>query len=276
MKTSVRYLTVVCGILMTVQCRSFAEGRFQRDVRLMPTSVGVKIMCRATNAAEEPVIVYRLYVGANVFRFIDLKDIERQECWLREPDGELPETVIAPGGSMIWTMELGEVFDIYEERGFYALLSWNFQHVTSQYVCVGLVDETGGIEPPKLKAGSSAVETRVGFVHHPDSAPDICFLLLNGTNTTVTTTEPLVNDSRLVFTAPSINYSNELYVADVSATNVLIEAGNVAEWRMPWTNVYQRISSSDRALLKVAVDVDLVWKCGTYVSGPLPVNLGIE
>ena len=102
---------------------------------------------------------------------------------------------------------------------------------------------------------------------------DVGFLVLNGSNTAVTVGQPLFNDSRLIVHAPKIGYSNEVFAVDAAATNATVAARGTAEWRVPWTNLWNRLPAADRARLTEAHEVDLYWKTPAITSDALPLWL---
>ena len=102
---------------------------------------------------------------------------------------------------------------------------------------------------------------------------DVGFLVMNGSNTAVTVGQPLFNDSRLVVHSPKIGYSNEVFAVDSSATNATVAARGTTEWRVPWTNLWNRLPAADRARLTEAHEVDLFWKTPAFTSDALPLWL---
>ncbi len=159
--------------------------------------------------------------------------------------------------------------------GEYSLFSWQVKNCTSQPLTVGLLSNDTPLRPLVVAEESAGVETFLAYVYNKDApaAPELGFLFLNGTNVPVTVTQPLFNDSRLIITAPSVNYSNELFTVDNTATNAVVEPRAVAEWRVPWHSAYARLPAADRARLEAAGNVDLYWQCGEYLSPVLPVFL---
>jgi hypothetical protein len=114
----------------------------------------------------------------------------------------------------------------------------------------------------------------LAFVFNHNNTNEIGFLFLNGSKETVTVEKPLTQASRIIASAPAIEYKRELFVAGQPSENIEIEAGKVGEWRIPWQKVYDLISESDLAKIIVAGgNLDLVWKFGEYESTPLPITL---
>ena len=101
--------------------------------------------------------------------------------------------------------------------------------------------------------------------------PHIGFFVMNGSNTAVTVTQPLFNDSRLIVHAPKIGYSNEVFAVDAAATNATVAARGTTEWRVPWTNLWNRLPAADRTSLTNAHEVDLYWRTGDFTSEALPL-----
>ena len=108
------------------------------------------------------------------------------------------------------------------------------------------------------------------FSQQPDNT-DVGFLVLNGSNAAVTVAQPLFNDSRLIVHAPKIGYSNEVFSVDAAATNATVAARGTTEWRVPWTNLWNRLPAADRTSLTTAHEVDLYWRSGDFTSEALPL-----
>ena len=101
--------------------------------------------------------------------------------------------------------------------------------------------------------------------------PHIGFFVMNGSDAAVTVAQPLFNDSRLIVHAPKIGYSNEVFAVDTTATNATVAARGTTEWRVPWTNLWNRIPAADRTSLSNAHEVDLYWRTGGFTSEALPL-----
>ena len=139
---------------------------------------------------------------------------------------------------------------------------------------LGFPSEQGQIRPPVVNPVKKDPETILAFIYdHTNNNLELGFLLFNGSTNNVALNAPLINDNRLIVTVPSIAYSNEIFTASTTATNLVVEAGKVGEWRLPWPSVFEQLPLADQALLREAGDVDLVWKAGSFISPVLPLNL---
>ena len=162
----------------------------------------------------------------------------------------------------------------------YAQLECRVLHPVADHVVhstpfyLGFPDEQGNIKPPVVNSQKKEIETILAFIYdHTNNNLGLGFLLFNGGTNNIAINATLINDNRLIVTSPSIAYSNEIFTASATATNLVIEAGKVGEWRLPWSSVFTQLPPTDQALLREAGDVDLVWKAGNFTSPVLPLNL---
>ena len=134
-------------------------------------------------------------------------------------------------------------------------------------------DATSVIPPTCTFTNQCMLATGALFDLSQGGEPHIGFFVMNGSNTAVTVGQPLFNDSRLVVHSPKIGYSNEVFAVDSSATNATVAARGTTEWRVPWTNLWNRLPAADRALLTEAHEVDLYWRTPAFTSDALPLWL---
>ena len=134
-------------------------------------------------------------------------------------------------------------------------------------------DSTPVIPPACTFTNQCMLATGALFDLSQGGEPHIGFFVMNGSNTAVTVGQPLFNDSRLVVHSPKIGYSNEVFAVDSSATNATVAARGTTEWRVPWTNLWNRLPAADRARLTEAHEVDLFWKTPAFTSDALPLWL---
>jgi hypothetical protein len=122
--------------------------------------------------------------------------------------------------------------------------------------------------------GKSHGQVVLAFVFNHNNTNELGFLFLNGSNETVNVEKPLTQASRIIATAPAIEYTKELFIAGQPSQNIAIEAGKVGEWRIPWKTIRDLIPEADLNAIKAAGgDLNLVWKVGNFQSDPLPISL---
>lgn len=187
-----------------------------------------------------------------------------------------PPMTLAPGHSERASVSRAAVFGsqgTHPDIGCYLAVRWEVERWASPTIHVAVEDALGVVRPAVVDPEDTSVVPILACVFRRNAPQDIAFLLLNGTNADVPLPPPLVNESRLVVTASSINYSNEVFSVESAPELVQVEPGKTHVWRIPWTTVFARLPEADRAQLHAAKDIDLIWKAGAFVSDPLPLTL---
>jgi hypothetical protein len=243
---------------------------------------GSYFLCRAVNHSQKT-IKFRdadiLFHNGNGFEYHQLSRAERFSSFLgalTESPDEPPSLVIAPG--KMYRREVGREDEGAWKREFpgqYVALNWYMDSLRSPTIYVGFTDEAGKIALPVVEDKDASVRAILAFVYQDKKAPELSFLILNGTKTSVVMTEPLVQKSTIRASAPAIQYTRELVLPKAEAKMTKVEPGKVAEWRLPWQTVLDLIPKEDLAKIEAAGgDLDLVWKVGEFESPILPLSLG--
>jgi hypothetical protein len=254
------------------------EDSLALDFRLAPALNDFKIVCRLKNESTESVNTRAIMYGANLLFRIQADDSERLELPIfRHSTRSYQDLVIPAGGSCTWRLAISDINHIVflgRERGRYTLLRWQAEQHSTKPICVGFARPGGFMDPPVVDPTDSTAKPILAVIFDAKQTRDLGFLFLNGSNETVTVEKPLTQASRIVVTAPAIEYTKELFVAGQTAEYIEIEGGNVGEWRIPWQKVYELIPESDLVkIIDAGGNVDLVWKFGQYESAPLPITL---
>jgi len=166
-------------------------------------------------------------------------------------------------------------------KGNYSLWQWQIipwqskiRGNVSNFVCVGLPNFNNIITLKAIDPTGFAVKLTLAFIFHENQPHEIGFLLLNGSDKTITIEKPLTQASCIVATAPAIDYTKELHIAGQALERIAIQPGKVGEWRIPWPTIHDLIPVNDLAAIKAAGgDLDLAWRVGAYQSDPLPLSL---
>ncbi len=157
-----------------------------------------------------------------------------------------------------------------ERTGLYLVMSWH-----GIEICFGLPDVNGHIPSPVINPANPDVEMYLGFIfHHPIREPDVVFLFLNGTDGAIDVENPLTQAGRITIHAPEIDYTDELHLRGDAPETVMVDAGVVREWTLPWTDILALIPEKDLARINAAGGrFDLVWQAAGRQSLKLPVVL---
>lgn len=287
MKNILWYLLL--PVLMMPSHGICAESNLKIGLRVRPLGMRFTLICRATNVSAEDVAVDRFLLhGANQFEISVLHDPDRGWYGFGAPEGMPPDVEIIPP-SRIRQWELGdlgfkdlEYRSTYDESlcgpgiGRYQRIRWFINGMRSlQEVLIGIAGEDGTIRMPVARSGRKSPEVFVGVVYDRTQQLKVGFLFVNGEgNKTIEMEGPLTHKSKVVVTSPAISYTRELFIPAAVAERVVVEAGKVGEWRLPWKTVLDLIPKEDLERIRASGgDLDLVWKVGEYSSDPLPLNL---
>ncbi len=248
------------------------------DLRLAPALNDFKIVCRLKNESTESVNTRAILYGANLLFRIQADDPERLELPIfRHSTRSYDNLVIPAGGSYTWRLVISDINHILflgRLRGRYTLLRWQPEQVSTKYICLGFAKPGGIMDSPVVDPTDSMAKSILAFIFDENETRHLGFLFLNGSNETVTVEKPLTQASRIVATAPAIEYTKELFIAGQPSENIAIESGKVGEWRIPWQTIHDLIPAADLTAIKAAGgDLDLVWKVGDFQSDPLPISL---
>lgn len=128
--------------------------------------------------------------------------------------------------------------------------------------------------PKESKIVLPLVAPILAFAYTGDTTPELAFVLWNRTDAAINAANPLTPKSRIVASAPAINYTRELAMPGVDAKEMAIAPNTHSDWRLLWKTVLGLIPSDDLARIQAAGgDLDLTWKVGDWESPPLPVRL---
>jgi len=274
MNTNAFHLLGLVLLLTAFGKETSAEDGMKRDFKIMPSVDDLTLVCLAQNMSHAKITIRDIMLGGNGFRFVKLNDPSRRKVWLSKPTGRRdPVHVIQPNQSHKWHLSMREVF-LYDIRGEYYLITWHPKGHPAQYVCLGYADADGNIAPPVVDPRDPTAKPILAFIFHEKQPHELGFLFLNGAGEDVAIGKPLTANSRIIASAPTIDYNRELVIPDATVEEAVVEPGKVGEWRLPWQTVYELIPPEDLEKIKVAGgDLDLVWKVGDYESDPLPISL---
>jgi len=277
MKVRVQFVILMLALGTTQKIQAM---EVKLNCRVRPSNQGLTLVYRVENKSNATIEFRDLDHAFYYFDRIKLHESSRKKARLGKPSSfSDPMIRISPGNSSHW---LGKAYNIplYEfNTGAYVLLAWYISAYpvgvrAAQYICLGLPDENGNMRSPVVNPSNANIEIYLGFIDIVGRLPDVSFLFLNGSNETVNVDKPLTQASRIVATAPTIGYTNELFIAGQPSESIAIEAGKVGEWRIPWQTIHDLIPAADLAAIKAAGgDLDLVWKVGDFESEPLPISL---
>jgi hypothetical protein len=264
------------------------------DLRILVDNQNSIYLCSVENRTQQEVAIVDSFFSGQFNAFsifpMDMPNGNNQRWILlagRRRIGEqtLPRTVmIQPSGIAQWSIDRERVADHRHKSymfGRYNLWGWevipwqnNIKGSGSQLVCIGMSDPEGNIAPPVVDPRDPTAKPILAFVFNENQTNGVGFLFLNGSNETVNVEKPLTQASRIIATAPAIEYTKELYIAGQPSESIAIEAGKVGEWRIPWKTIRDLIPEADLNAIKAAGgDLDLVWKVGNFQSDPLPISL---
>lgn len=134
-----------------------------------------------------------------------------------------------------------------------------------------LLNAAGPLFPIIAHADPAKPRFMLAFVLRDEAAPELGFLVANGTQKAV----PLSSNSVIVASAPAIKYTRKLALPKTPIEATAVASGKVAEWRLPWQTVLDLMPKEDLAKIEAAGgDLDLVWKVGEFESLILPLSLG--
>jgi hypothetical protein len=254
----------------------------QLNMRVAASRSSYYFICTARNDSTESVRVDDIGIGGNGFFYIYYDDATRSKVLsptvsavtigLSDPRN----VVISAKSSRSWTVGNNERRNIWYqgETGRYISLIWLLEGNLSPSLPICFLDVENNITPPVVDPSDPTAKPILAFVFNENQTNELGFVFLNGSNETVTVEKPLTQASRIVATAPAIEYTKELFIAGQPSENIAIEAGNVGEWRIPWQTIYDLIPAADLTAIKAAGgDLDLVWKAGEFQSDPLPISL---
>jgi len=201
--------------------------------------------------------------------------------------GDFKPTVIevAPGATHTTVIDLRQFFldPVFRDvlRGKYNFWRWRVipwkSKVTaneSNGICLAFPDAAGNIASPVVDPRSRVADAILAFIFHENRPHELGFLFLNASRQDIGVEKPLAKESKIIATSPAIGYTRELFIPAVAPERVVVKAGEVGEWRIPWPKVLELIPKEDLERIKKAGgDLDLVWKVGEYESQPLPLSL---
>lgn len=250
-------------------------------LRVWPIENGV-FLCRAKNISEHPVALEdanRLFINRNSFSFHRLDDSYRVDSIigslrsLREYPP--PSLIIEPKQSFVRQIKKDD--SIWWETaltGCYSALYWYMDKFKSATIYVAFSNSDGIIASPVVDPRNPDAKPILAFIFHDKRPYDLGFLFLNGSRQDIGVEKPLTKESRIIASSPAIGYTRELFIATTASERIVVEAGKVGEWRLPWQTVRDLIPKDDLERIKAAGgDLDLVWKVGEYQSDPLPLSL---
>jgi hypothetical protein len=110
----------------------------------------------------------------------------------------------------------------------------------------------------------------LAYVHNPETPPALTCVLWNRTEEAIQ-----VADSRIIVSAPALDYRRELDLPGGLALPAAVAPGAHTDWRIPWNSIMDLIPPADLARITASGgELDLAWKTGEHVSPPLPILLG--
>jgi hypothetical protein len=253
------------------------------DLRIMPDNHAYIFRCSATNASLSDIAI-PLAAGFmhddSSFIVSELNDKHRQRVSMGDhnsyAEDDFPDPLLIAANSVYNEYVQKNTFIDYGARNFignYVSLAWGVGKLSNPIVAA-FSDPAGNIAPPVVDPRDPTAKPILAFVFNENQTNELGFVFLNGSNETVTVEKPLTQASRIVATAPAIEYTKELFIAGQPSENIAIEAGKVGEWRIPWQTIHDLIPAADLTAIKAAGgDLDLVWKVGDFQSDPLPLSL---
>lgn len=289
---------------------SSSSNRVVFDLRIAANrSLSELFVCRVRNESDRQIKVYGANPSPGRAFYLGWMDVapEMREWvplthWLptgmRSPS---PDLFIEARSTQEWITEepYGFFADMRESR--YVVWKWQGSMVDPKpdltlipppQIIIGFPAVDGRIAPLAVGRGEKKAVLHLALVVHamkfferkardggftsmlPYEPPrEIAFLLLNGTDTAITTDNPLTPQSAIIVRAPAINYRRELVLSNAVILKTAVAPGTHGEWRMPWQTVLDLIPPSDLEKIKAAGgDMDLVWKTGDLESAPLPMT----
>ncbi len=110
----------------------------------------------------------------------------------------------------------------------------------------------------------------LAYVHNPDTPPELTCVLWNRTEEAIQ-----VADSRIIVTAPAVEYRRELPLPTGLSLPTTVAPGEHTDWRVPWQAIRDMIPADDLTRIEAGGgELDLVWQTGDHTSPPLPILLG--
>ena len=262
----------------------------QLKLRIAPSTL--EIMCKIHNDFETnvDVVLPIFWSHHNCFVICSLADVQRSLTQLganrRIGPNTHPSTLsISTGASQLFNVSQKEIMPYREVIiGHFSLWKWVVRpwqvgptrrlFESRSPVCIGFSDAEGNIISPVVGQHDSTLNIFLAFIFNKNQLHELGFLLLNGSDETITIEKPLTQASCIVATAPAIDYTKELHIAGQALERIAIQPGKVGEWRIPWSTIHDLIPADDLTAIKAAGgDLDLVWRVGAYQSDPLPLSL---
>jgi len=110
----------------------------------------------------------------------------------------------------------------------------------------------------------------LAYVHTPDTPPELTCVLWNRTEEAIN-----VTSTRIVVTAPAIDYRRELSLPTGLDLPATVAPGEHTDWRVDWQTIRDMIPADDFTRIKATGgELDLVWQVNGLDSPPLPLLLG--
>jgi len=213
-------------------------------------------------------------VNDNNITAINLEDQFRSSCEVGDYADPIPDEFVIkvfPGDFRANLLQVSETECCFPDPRYESLV-WTVERLMSNTATLTLNHVNMDTRPcPSLKETKTMLLLVLHRYTKGRNDSDVGFLVLNGSNAAVSVAQPLFNDSRLVVHAPKIGYSNEVFAVDTTATNATVAARGTTEWRVPWTNLWNRLPAADRTSLTNAHEVDLYWRSGEFTSEALPL-----
>ena len=282
---------LLCGLIPIIAITMVlteAIGQMQRndnpvalDLRVWPIGDNIFI-CRAENKSDAPVRLQEarvLFNNSNSFAFRRLDDPYRVNNIMgsiRSFREEPPPLIIMPKQPYIREVNNNEDL-IWLKTALgdrYSSIYWYLGSFESAIIHVAYNSPGAGVAPAVVASRDLTARPILAFIFSQKNNHEMGFIFLNGTGEDVAVVRPLTQASRIIATSPAIKYTRELIIPASAPERVVVEAGKVGEWRLPWQTVLNLIPKEDLERIKAAGgDLDLVWKVGEYRSDPLPISL---
>ncbi len=242
--------------------------------RVQPQHTVPNLICQMTNKGPGNAAVDELFHLNNSFVFVR----NGQRMWIGYTARSPNTTIVKEGQQAVWNVSLQQLVEFAGGGnwmpGQTSRIQWKCANTLSRPLWISVPSPNGVISSQVHCRNNTTTKPIVAFVFNENKTNELGFLFLNGSNETVAVEKPLTQTSRIVATAPAIDYTKELFIPGQASESIAIEPGKVGEWRFPWQTIHDMIPEDDLAAIKAAGgDLDLVWKVGEYHSDPLPLSL---
>lgn len=276
------FIMVVSGYVNSASV--MAQGNYESlnvVMRVIPNHRSYVFKCAAINTGSQDVeipVARKFMADGNSFAYIELDDESRRRSRIGVLTSfvELPAPLVIAGKAVYKKyVDKTGIFnpggDIIIGR--YVDLFWFIGKIAPS-VTVAFSDADGIIASPVVDPRNPDAKPILAFIFHDNRPYELGFLFLNGSRQDIGVEKPLTKESRIIVSSPAIGYTRELFIAASASERIVVEAGKVGEWRLPWQTVLNLIPKEDLERIKAAGgDLDLVWKVGEYQSDPLPLSL---